>query len=490
MSSVTFSFYLILGIILLEICSSRSYKSFVIKLFITVIVLEINQIHASAFILFGKEINVDEIVLFALFVACIPLLRNRLNRKILVVSTLFFSFACLSVVCNCLIPYEGEIVPSSVSWDHFFFGIADREKNIFDTKKCLTLIRVLIFCIVAVSIISVFEKKDYLICGTYVIFIGKIHIIYALIDYILKSIFHSDLLSRLFQSLFVNFNEYYSGIVSRDGTIMIKGLTLEGSYFALAMFMIALVILLYWRYGYHKKQLIVWFVAALLLLILSGAFSSIWLLLILAVLSIWAFGNGGKSPYFWQMAMIAAFVFMLVILMVVIVYRLGFITFDSFYGKKIVGILESVGSLLAGNYSAVEATQGMPRMISIVECLKYFLASPLLGLGPGAVNPWSGLVALLANYGLVGFILWLYLITLFARIFSTTRRVSLLMVFVVISIGTFMFQENMVYWITWVFVSGLASALESDYISGSARKKISASAKCTLIAIHATPKLG
>ena len=114
------------------------------------------------------------------------------------------------------------------------------------------------------------------------------------------------------------------------------------------------------------------------------------------------------------------------------------------YFEKAHGVFISIESAFRGDYFALRATMGSPRLVSVVESIRTWVEAPLIGIGVGSMNPFSGVFAQLVNTGLVGFVAWLgYLRSLQSR---TPVRYSYMMLVLVVA-GTMLFlgQEGSDY---------------------------------------------
>ena len=126
------------------------------------------------------------------------------------------------------------------------------------------------------------------------------------------------------------------------------------------------------------------------------------------------------------------------------------------YYEKAYGVLVSIESAFRGDYFALRATAGSPRLVSVVESIRTWVGAPLIGIGVGSMNPFSGVFAQLVNTGVVGFAAWLgYLRSLQGR---TPVRYSYLMLVLVVA-GTMLFlgQEGSMYSFALLLIAPLSS---------------------------------
>ena len=56
------------------------------------------------------------------------------------------------------------------------------------------------------------------------------------------------------------------------------------------------------------------------------------------------------------------------------------------YFEKAYGVFISIESAFRGDYFALRATMGSPRLVSVVESIRTWVEAPLIGIGVGSMN--------------------------------------------------------------------------------------------------------
>lgn len=234
----------------------------------------------------------------------------------------------------------------------------------------------------------------------------------------------------------------------------IWGFTREPSHFAYAMFFTALVCaLLSAARPINKREMLTGIFATVLMLI-SGAFSSILLGIGLVAFFACSMVRKSKSTFNGRVdiRLSIALVGAVIAAALVGLYMLGG---DSFYASKLANVIDNLPALIGQNYTQLQGTaDAMPRMISIVDTFYLFLQYPLFGAGLGTVNPFSAVTGVLSNVGLIGFALWLSLLFDYARTFSGPNSARFI-VLLLVAVGALNMDTGLMYSPVWLLLGGL-----------------------------------
>ncbi|WP_129588495.1 hypothetical protein [Enteroscipio rubneri] len=443
-----------LVILALIFARSRKHTDFALALFAIVCIMDMNMISAPLVTISGQEISCSDIVLvlFVLF-ALSAAARDRvaLNKLALLTALVLVIVFIGSLLFNFFFPYGKAIIASGTSWDMFVLGWATQSAQVIGERNLLVLARYTLFAFSGVLAVSLFKGDDFIRVGRWAVTVGKLHICYALFELFTKAFFGSNIASQLTSLLFAD-SHVYTTYIMRDSLVALWGLTREPSHFVLALGFFVIVFLLLKVSGRAPSEKMVWPALAVGLMCVSAASSTVVLLPILALFALALFQIKRRGFVRW-----------LPICIVLVVLAAGVYVFAGTelgqslpYFEKAHGVFVSIESAFRGDYFALRATMGSPRLISVVESIRTWAGAPLLGIGVGSINPFSGVFAQLANTGIVGFAAWLvYLRSLQGR--APARFSYLMLVFVVAGTMLFLGQEGSMYSFALLLIAPLSS---------------------------------
>lgn len=443
----------------------RKRADFAVVLFAVVCILDMNMISTPLVVIGGQEISCSDfvLVLFPIFaLAAISKDRIPLQKYAFVAALILVIVFSLSVLYNGLFPYGEQVVTSGTSWDRLVQGTASRSEYSIGNRNLLVLVRYALFAFSGVLVVSLFKRADFLRIGRWIIVAGKVHICFALFELFTKVMMESSVASQITSFFFAD-THVYTMYIQRDSLVALWGMTREPSHFALALGFFVVVFLLVRSFGLLTRKELAWPVVAIALAGISGASSTVVLLppLALFALALYQIRRTGRVRFLS--------VFFAFVALMLGAYMLSETEFGRSlpYFAKAQGVLDSLAEAFRGDYLALWGTEGTPRMVSIVESIRTWMAaSPLFGIGVGGVNPFSGVFALLANTGLVGFTAWL----MYLRSLQGVKRVRyayLLLMLVVVGTMTFIGQEGSTYSFSLLLIAPLISySLKSVRVVG------------------------
>lgn len=441
--------------------SSQSIKQAFIKNLLVIFVLELNYIYTDAVVIGNIIFDARDFFILAAAIESVVLLVDgrAAPMKPLRMASVLIGCISFSAVINYLFPSGILVYPPEVDWDSAYFEMGVRSEAHVGVQSMLALCRVSLFCLIALGA-STLSRDRYVELGTSYLAVSRIAVLFGLADAALLGIFNSTL--ALDVASFLVPGDARLDWVSRQGYTVIHGLCYEPSYFASSMGFFCIVQLVLWLSGVKKKSDVAWFALAFFLLLWSGAFSSmifvavlVALLLLYIALLVKREIASGKLHINRRTVAVS-----LLVALVVLVIAAPTVL-DSYYFKKLSNVMSQLPAALQGEYRELGSSDGMPRVMSWIESVRYFLKLPLFGLGPGVVNPWSGVLALLANCGLLGFASWL----LFMRsVMKAVNERGSYPLFILIVFGThlFLFQKDMPYLTYWILFAALVPHLSGD----------------------------
>lgn len=417
---------------------------------------EVNKITASALMIGSQEIRCTDIILAALFFCSIALLfkKQHVKKPLVLCGLLVITLGFLSYAFNVFCPYNGLTIPADGSWDGLLYGTDRLRTAVINGRSYLIMLRLFIFVIVAWCASGVLTCKDFLDVGNYAVAFGKVQIAFGLFEFLTKKFLHSTIAMRISSAVFPAFSSYVSTILDRGGIVALQGFGREPSHFAFAVSFTLLVLILLrvnGRKGMHDSA---WALLGLFLLIMSGAFTAMVGLCLISFVCIFYIRKGvlltdGSHRACAYLLIIAAVGCGVVYLSVTQAVN------GNYYYEKMVGVFSNVDQILQRHYgSSLTTYDAMPRIVSMVECFRVFLERPLLGIGPGVVDPFSGLSAILSQYGLPFSIVWFIFLWTYSKAIDE-KASSVLFICVVFFTGLLLFGGGYEYSFLWLLFGGL-----------------------------------
>lgn len=457
---MTFSFVWTVAILLFGVLVSRNLKQMFLFQISFLFILEFGGITSTALFIGKQELNCSDLPLAAAAITSIACLirGGEVDRHIMHrVSALVVLLLCC-VAFNMVLPYEGVTVGTSGSWDNFYFGFEPMTHVGLSLHSILILLRLSIWLLLLCAAGKLLKETDYLLIARRTIAFNKIQIIWGVLEFISKNLFASTVMTSIALKVFPAASSVYTELNIRGGLASLQGFTREPSHFALALFFFLMIELLLFRKGEYRRKDSGWCAIAGVLLIVSGAFTAIVgiaILIFYAILLLWE-----RKQELWRhdrklkLAVIIGAVAVCAAVLIGGPYLMRHLG-GSYYISKLQNVLMNLKPLLERDYANLGGvSDALPRMISIVDCLYVFFSRPLFGVGPGVVNPFSGVVATLANYGLLVTIAWGSLVRCYSEKFSQKTGSWLFLLFVVMT-GLIMLDGSFTYSVYWILFAGL-----------------------------------
>jgi hypothetical protein len=229
---------------------------------------------------------------------------------------------------------------------------------------------------------------------------SKIFILYGFFEIFVKFYLTVDLASIL-NSIFGR------GIATGESAFRLQGFSREPSFYALALYNVIVLFILKIGTTGDIVKYIYWILASILIGVISGAFSFLWVFVCLAAFTITFLILRREAR---NIIKFGAYSLSLTILIVPVL--LIYIN-DINSIVRINEAIQQIKNAFLGTYViGVDASSEAARFISIFESFKSYLDRPLLGLGIGTTYCTSGIISILSNIGLFGLIYWIKLLIL------------------------------------------------------------------------------
>lgn len=353
-----------------------------IKLLLFSIVIE-TFINVGYFISIGTyELQYSEILIAILGILSIIILIIKPCEKRILLSGGILAFSVvMSIISLILFPLDYKIITFGMSWSNYFYGnMVYPEFNLQTIKMG---IRFILYIAIATATVSVINKERVLELQKGFIKYGIGIIGFIIIEFIIKNIFRSNILSGIIGWFFGTGGSTVGVLLERGSIYSLQALTREPSHLASAMFWFGLIVLFSDQHNRVKWKLLI---PISLILVLSRSFAGI--LYILSLYTIYAVLSNKKFIC----------LFIAIIASPVLLLTKNF----NYYLSRFTNIFR----LFSMGEASITSSEHI-RLISIIENLKIFMHRPLFGIGIGTSYAHGAFPSILSNIGLIGLISWL-----------------------------------------------------------------------------------
>lgn len=430
--------FIYLFLIIKTIWRKKGIKHLYLSFFLLNIIFEL-FIGVGYFIRIGNtEILYSEFSLLMLFIVSVFLLFNKkIQPKEYIAIIILLGSACLSFILPIIFNDNTAIMEHNEYWEILY-----EEETIFKTTPAvlnshsfLLLFRIIIFvfCFSAGKDI-LFNKNT--IKQFFKIFhiVASLYIFLFFFEFACKYFFNSNTYAYLVNSIFgIGQGTYATGIY-RSGMPALQGLYKEPSHLSMNMFIISCALLASSKIKGSKTNLKLFLLN--LYSILSVSLSAV---IFVGAFILIFFRYGKKNMKLKN-------VFFLIVFFVVACLILFKIPYFSHRINSVFNVIELVRTDSLFQYSFSETSGEVPRIVSILYCLKWFGSHLFFGVGLGNTYSHSFLPSMLCNIGLIGFLAWIFYLKKIKNVGKLDFITILCLIFV------FSFQGLLGYFYTISFV--------------------------------------
>ncbi|SDO76295.1 hypothetical protein SAMN05216366_10152 [Selenomonas ruminantium] len=413
----------LLYIMLRENCWQKRYAD----LFATVCVLQLCWFQGYFFKIGQHEVSsLYGVAGYCLLIYSFYLLfsgRVYLKKNILMTVIGFITIIIFGMIYEKLLPYDGLLMPeqsSKISWDGYVAGKCLMYQYVPSVSSFLRpLWEVFIFAFEVLIFKQIYSFEWFI--SPYMRIVGwlKYVIYYGYFEFIVKNVIGNLTFTFDFAAILLGVNEesIYTDARIRDGIFYtLQGGTREPSHYNCVLFNIAMLMLLgnilrkfAQKRGWNVPQTYsnMTFLLCLVLMLLTGGFSSVWFLFIIACCTILLRirENGGSVFGFFlcRKLILLSFVGVCIIVSYVISQN------DYLYNRLMdaLEVIEFLGKnngfvgigIIGGN-SGIGST--IARFVSIYEGWQVFMARPLLGISWHVQYIHDFSIFMLMNMGILG----------------------------------------------------------------------------------------
>lgn len=260
----------------------------------------------------------------------------------------------------------------------------------FDLQTVKTSVRLICFAINGTAVAACMTRERWLKILDMYLKVGRIVIIYAWIEFVLKNILNITFTETLIKSIFGTDTSLMTEL-ERNGLFVVIGFNNEPSQFCMMLYSYFLVYLLSQGYLRQTKGQIRLTVSAIALMVLCGSFRAVGLLPILLIL------------YLIQNRVNVRTIAVVCVLSIalIVLYISGALDYYLARLERALQFTQTLDATMGGGEAG--------RLNTIVEAFQVFLKRPLLGIGPGQTFAYGFVPSMLVMTGLLGIATWYHL---------------------------------------------------------------------------------
>ena len=234
-----FGIFLIVYVISLFFNKKENHK--IISLAFITIFVESFIYYSYFFTVYGIMVRYHEFLLLILLIyMLIYLINQKINLKLAIYGLLLLGIIILSNITLIISPLNNLVISYGQSWNDFFYS-SRLNLPLFSLQTVLMSLRVFIFVIVSISLISFKDinvlnriSDKFLKYGTFII-------IYGFLEFLMKNLFRSDVLYTI--NTFV-FGAEGNPYIVRGGFVAIRGLMIEPAHFCESLFYYSIILII------------------------------------------------------------------------------------------------------------------------------------------------------------------------------------------------------------------------------------------------------
>lgn len=428
-------YFIFYAIIKRKSCLFIFYAFFVINLLLELFV------GVGYFIKIGStELLYSEFSLLVLFISSsYVLFTKKITPKELFLLMLFIVSCLLSFVLPILIPYGIKILSFEDTWEAVCYNDNFSFKEIsFSVRSLLMLFRVIIFCVVfSFGKNKIFNSKTInftlSIISKFTWFYLGLFVFELLLKYFLNASLYPIIINRIFGIGEAS----YETILYRSGLPAFQALFKEPSHVAMNLFVVSIAILANY-YNEKKRNFYIKIIGLNMYSLFTISMSAI---LFVGFFIIIFFRFGRFKLKMSSVYAIIVFAF----LSIVTVYSI------PYFRTRIDSVFYVIDLVINDNLkrSMFSTTSGeVPRIASILYCLKWSILFPLFGVGLGNTYSHAFIPSMLVNIGFVGVVCWFFYLKEVKKI----KQYDVVTVLCLIAIYSFQGLLGYFYTISFVYI--------------------------------------
>ena len=342
--------------------------------------------------------------LVLMLISLVLIIRRKFNQRILFTGVLFWVVIGVGLIMFSLLPYKGGMIQNIVDWDGYIRGDVDLTNSPQLPPRLFNfLLSAFRFPIILSVAAYVFTGEDIRKIVYKLHRLNPVVIIYGIFEIFANKILHTEITTTIVNVFFGN-----EGLVFN--TDRLNGFTKEPSQYAVVLFILCMLTIIYFRFGFFKSKYLFWIniISLFCLMVLSRSLASYYLLAI-SLLCILISSNMSNKAIIIVSSFLGGFVLLLIGMPEYVVERL----------RRVLMVFDAI---IGGYTYQSYATSEGARLVSIYQMIKCLISRPVCGVGLGVTDAHSTFFALLANIGVVGSFLYYKIWYGFAKVKTTENK--------------------------------------------------------------------
>lgn len=359
----------------------------------------------------GRLYTYEQVLIYAVTLLSIWIIkRSRMKKRelgmLLILSAVFF----VNFLSTVLQPLHGQIISN---WTHYvatttgYVEYSDFYKSIAESKiQVGYYIQFYCFMIIAFALHRISNAENNKRILKRVIGCAKGCTIIAVLDAIFKNIFHSSLISSGMTLFFGDVGvAQHSGLTQRGILFELTGTAQEASMLNYILFnMIVLFLISENQLGEKVKG---WVILDCVVLAINPSLSAyVYLGIIFLIVYMGCF-----NPRVDSLRQIKKVIEVVCLLLAIAAFLPALIELlpNNYLTERIKFARKMITIMMGSSLNWVYSSEAI-RFIGIIQSVRYLAKRPLFGLGMGQLTCDSAVVTLFSNIGIIGGIIWLFIV--------------------------------------------------------------------------------
>lgn len=352
---------------------------------------------------------VNEIVLF-FYSGYILIQYKNINRTLLTLSLIVLFLSIIGISMEIFIPYQNGIINAwskDITWDSYADGITGKDVlQVYPMQTAMLLFQLVAFFVVGIIIKQILDRSDIYSILDKVIKYSYPMVLYGYFEFFIKNILNNSTITYSISAFLLGVtNSTYTDLTIRGLFAGIQGFTREPSHYAEFLGLLLFLMLIKYKIDDRRnKNMLLQFISIVLIMLISGSFSAIWLLVMSFLVFVGLYFNVKKIKIYHVIPVLLCILFGFNILVE--------LDSDGFISKRIDAAMMVLDYMFSSKTYLLMNTgdSSLARMLSLYDGMQDFLQRPILGIGLGIESAFSAPVSMLLSYGVLGtfFLGWFY----------------------------------------------------------------------------------
>lgn len=342
------------------------------------------------------------------------LFKNRPSKKNVVLFCILFGYLFISMFLPFIFNIKLNSVAFNDSWD-LYFGAKDLQIITFSKHSFMMFARTVIFILSFYCFCKNTTKDDLINYSKKIFYVSNFIIILSMLEFLISNCINEFAFRRFCLNFFGHSDSTYElSRMTNDGIYLPMALMREPSSYVRSLFIFCINNIMYILFVNYKNKITIYnIVILILILLLSKSLSAIIYLVGIFIL-LWCLIKQKKRR------------------VIVLIFSIILLLFASFIMKdRFLKFFDSF-SLLSKSPKDLYKGSELIRLYSINNNIQYFFKYFIFGCGFGTIYCYSSIVTLLVNFGVIGTVIYIYIIYHITSIMTKDKRFSWLTILIIV----------------------------------------------------------